>query len=191
MRASTMFRPELVEHGGGAREAVTAVRRVDRARAVVPRSLLRLHRDQRLVDAAFASAQQPRVPGDLLRRVAQEIGRRQRCPGALDLAGARSCCGASSSRARFLVLARSALPCRSGFPGRGAARACTRLVELLEQRCLPGVPQLRIGAAHVGARSARTGNPGAISSPTMLREFVDRPCGSPMSFFCAVTDSTR
>ena len=53
--------------------------------AVVPRSLLDLHRDQRVFAAGLAIGQQLRVPGHFLGRVPQEVRGGEPLPGARDL----------------------------------------------------------------------------------------------------------
>ena len=81
MRASTMLRPELVEHRGGDGEAVVAMwrEREDGGGAALA---ARLHGHQRILAAGFAIGEQLRVPGHFLGRVPQEIGRREAFPGA-------------------------------------------------------------------------------------------------------------
>ncbi len=71
--------------------------------AVVPRTLLRIERDQRLIGAGLALGQQPRVPGDLLGRVLQEVRGREARPGALDVGRGHAALAAAAARAASCV----------------------------------------------------------------------------------------
>ena len=118
--------------------------------AVVPRSLLDLHRHQRIFAAGFAVGQQLRVPGHFLGRVPQEVGRREPFPGARDL-GRGDAAGGGQQLARAVLRFAHQLVGIDRALEAAAQRALHAFVEFLEQRRLPGIPQLRIGAAHVGA----------------------------------------
>jgi hypothetical protein len=150
---------ELVEHRGAAREAVLPVRRVDhdrRGAAVVARACS---------DTTGSSASPDRAPRAraCARRSPRANGagnrRRTASPRRRSMASAGDAGPASRPRARLLVLAHQlVLVDRALQPA--AQRALDALVELVEQRGLPGVPQLRVRAAHVGDRSARRGSRG-------------------------------
>ena len=89
------------------------------------------------------------MPGDLFGRVLQEIAGREARPRARDVGLAdapldeQSPCGVLGLAHQVLRIDRALQP-----PAQGSFHA---LVEVPEQRCLPGVPQLRIGGAHVRA----------------------------------------
>ena len=118
--------------------------------AVVPRSF------STCSDTTGSSASPARpastrgVPGHLLGRVAQEIGVRQLRPDAVDGAGGHALAGEQAAR-RLLRLALELVLVDRALEA-APQRALDPLVELVEQRRLPGVPQLRVGAAHVGDR---------------------------------------
>ncbi len=88
------------------------------------------------------------MPGDLRRRVPQEISIGQGLPDALgrfrrDACGgealARECLGPGNE---LFAIQRRLVP--------AAERGLDAFVQLVEQRRLPGIPELRVGASHVG-----------------------------------------
>ena len=89
------------------------------------------------------------MPGNLLGRVAQEVRLGPLRPDLRD-----SICGRTSgifARALRLGFADQFFLVDGRFQS-AAQGALGALVEFLEQPRLPGIPQLRIGAAHVGDR---------------------------------------
>ena len=87
------------------------------------------------------------MPGDLFRGVLQEITGREPRPGARDVALGNAALEQQAPRA-VLDLAYQVLRIDRALQA-PAQRAFHALVEVPEQRGLPGVPQLRIGGANV------------------------------------------
>src|SRR5450759_5633858 len=145
IRDSHDIEPHLIEDRGGAREAVQTMRRIgEHGGAAAVRQLP--YGNQGGVIAGVAARQYAGLPGDLFRRVAQEVrlgplgphlrylllrDRRHFRPRVL-----------LSFADQFILIDRGFQP--------AAQRALGALVELLEQAGFPGIPQFRIGAADVG-----------------------------------------
>ena len=134
----------LIEHRGGSRKASQAPRGVrEHGGAAALRQLP--NRDQRCVVVLMPVGEQGGLPGDLLRRVAQEVRFGPLRPDPRDLF--RRHFGHFLARLllrfanQFVLIDR-----RLEAAAQGALGA---LVEFLEQPRFPRIPQLRIGAAHV------------------------------------------
>src|SRR5205823_12728012 len=89
----------------------------------------------------------PILPGDLLRGVLQEVACREARPCARDVALGDAALEQQAARG-ILRLAHEMLGVDRALES-PAERALHALVEIAEQRCLPGVPQLRIRGALV------------------------------------------
>ena len=149
MRASTMLRPSWSSTAVVRAKPWRRVRRVDQHRGGAAHAA-RLERHQRLVRGGVALGEQPRVPGDLLGGVLQEIAGREARPDGGDAPLRRRRARAARRRAASCV-SRTRSSWSIGRLEPAAQRTLDALVELVEQRGLPGIPQLRVGAAHVRA----------------------------------------
>ena len=120
---------ELVEHRGGAGEAVVAMRR-EREDGGGAALAARLHRDQRVFAAGLAVGEQLRVPGDFLGRVPQEVRGGEALPGARDLRRGDAAAGGEQLARAVLRLAHELVLVDRALEA-AAQRALHALVELL------------------------------------------------------------
>ena len=137
--------PELIEHGGGTRKAVLAVRSAghDRGRAALALGLHRHHGHIILLAGELA-----REPGDLLRRVPEKTAIGELLPDGVDVAGVEAL--RHEQLARLGLILGLQLVLIDGRLEAAAQGSLDAIVDLTEKRRLPGVPQSWIGRAHIG-----------------------------------------
>src|SRR5215468_2552890 len=139
---------ELIEGGRGARKPVPAWAGEDQ-RGGGAAYAARVERHQRLIGGGIALGEQLRVPRDFLRRVLQEVSCSETLPHGGEL-GFRHAALEQRPARGILRLAYQMLRVDRTLEA-APQRLLHPLIEVMEQRRLPRVPQFRVGGTHIGA----------------------------------------